>query len=225
MSRTSVSPRNVQQSQKGAFQPKSPVREALVPCDLASLPYSITNWPGTVPRNVAPAQTGVHSIWGLRSVCLRICQLDVPGPHTCLILRSFTWPPTSAAWPQATPLLHAPYTTYPQSAHPECYRNSGSVMCQDPYSRRNDICHLSIRSQSQAAHGPRLYPYLNAHVCTYASFCVSVHAYEWLYLHMWINISTSVYVCVNLYSDTVSTMLSILHTASLISTTIFEVDK
>lgn len=42
---------------------------------------------------------------------------------------------------------------------------------------------------------------------------------------MWISIYIYVYVCVNLYSDMVSTLLSILHTVSLIFTTIFEVDK
>lgn len=61
--------------------------------------------------------------------------------------------------------------------------------------------------------------YLSAHMCRYACLFASVHVWEWVYLHVWMCIYMHVYV--NLYNGSISTMLSILHTTSLI----FEVSK
>lgn len=183
-----------------SLQAKSLIWEAPVPCDLASLPYSVTGWVGAAHRkcglntNICTASGAFGQFGSLSASCIDI----FASHHTYLILTSFPWPPTSSAWSQAHTFTPGAYTTYPQPPHPQYYRNSGTTMCQDPDSGRNDTSHFFSRSYSKAAHALCLYLYLKAHMHRYMCLIVSVHAWEWVYLHKWIIIY--IYVCVWIYT-------------------------
>lgn len=87
-----------------SLQPKSLIWDAPVPCDLASLPYSVTDWLGAAHRkcDLNPNVSAQH-LGPLVNLapCLPVVLMYLHGHHTYLILTSFPWPPTSGAWSQA----------------------------------------------------------------------------------------------------------------------------
>lgn len=114
----------------------------------------------------------------------------------------------------SAPHLHS-RSLVPQT-HSLLTQDSVGTQAQWPLST---IQYLLITLYSKGPDALCLCLYLNAHMCRYACLFASVHVCEWVYLHVWVSIYMHVYV--NLYNGSISTMLSILHTTSLI----FEVDN
>lgn len=101
-----------------------------------------------------------------------------------------------------TPPLQGPCTPNPQSSHPV---QLGTL---------RPIRYFLSSLYSKGGEALCLHLYLNAHMCRYACLFASVHACEWVYLYVRMSIYMHVYV--NLYNSSIGTMLSILHTISLI---------